>query len=93
VVVGAAVVVVVGAWVVVVVGALWCLVFTLALVAARCQDKWLGSFVTDVLLAGKELTVAPEVLLAAKELASTASVTATTIPPAKARRRRIGEAP
>ncbi|MGP8149313.1 MAG: hypothetical protein ACLPXU_01230 [Acidimicrobiales bacterium] len=46
----------------------------------------------EVPRSAKELTVAPEMLLAAKELLSTASATAATIPPAKARRRRIGEA-
>jgi hypothetical protein len=46
----------------------------------------------ELLLIAKDLTVAPELLLTANELTSAASATATTIPPAKARRRRTGEA-
>jgi hypothetical protein len=92
VVVAGAAVVVAGA-AVVVAGALRSLVFTLVVVVTRCQDRWLRGFALEVPLTAAELTVAPEVLLTAEELASTASVTATTIPPAKVRRRRIGEAP
>jgi hypothetical protein len=74
-------------------GALMSRVFPLVVIATPCQDRWLGSFALELPLTAEELTVAPEVPLTANELASTASVTATTIPPAKARRRRIGEAP
>jgi hypothetical protein len=100
VVVGAPVVVVVGAWVVVVralmvvvvVGALGCLLHPMAGVATRYQDSWLGGLVPDVLPTAEKLTVAPEVPPTTIELTSAASATATTTPPARVRRRRIGEA-
>jgi hypothetical protein len=95
------VVVVAGALVVVVVaGALGCLVFTLVVDATWCHDRWLANLAPEaprtaedltvaraLLLIAKELTVAPELLLTAEELTSAASATATTIPPARARRR------
>jgi hypothetical protein len=89
VVVGAAVVVVVAgaAVVVVVVGALivvvvaWVVVVgpRVVVVARWFQARWLGG-------------VAPKVPLTAKELIKAAIATARTTPPAKVRRRRIGEA-
>jgi hypothetical protein len=99
---GALVVVVSGALVVeVVASALGCLVFTLGVVAPRWRDRPLGNLapeaprtveeltVAPAPLLAKEVTVAPELLLTAKELTSAASATATIIPPARARRRRI----
>jgi hypothetical protein len=74
-----ALVVVVGPRVVVVVALVVVVGPRVVVVVRWCQDRWLGG-------------VAPEVLLTAKELTSAAIATATTIPPAKARRRRIGEA-
>jgi hypothetical protein len=85
------VVVVAGALVVVVVGALGCLLHPMVGVATRYQDSWLGGLVPDVLPTAEKLTVAPEVLPNAIELTSAASATATTTPPARVRRRRIGE--
>jgi len=80
-------------------------VVVVVVVARRCHDRWLGrvapallliaedlTFAPALLLIAEDLTVAPELLLTAKELTSAASATATTIPPAKVRRRRIGEA-
>jgi hypothetical protein len=100
------VVVVAGAWVVVVVAGAWvdvcgCLL-TLVAVVTSCRDLTPGSVtleaprtVEDVTVAPSllELTVAPELLLIANELTSPANAIATIIPPAKVRRRRIGEAP
>jgi hypothetical protein len=76
---GVPVVVVVTGALLVLVGALLVRVVALVVVARWCQDRWLGG-------------VAPEVLLTAKELMSVASAIATTTPPARVRRRRIGEA-
>jgi hypothetical protein len=74
-------VVVVGAWVVVV-GAcrLMRLMVDLVVVATLCEDRRRGS-------------VAPDVPLTTKGLTSAANAIATTIPPAKARRRWIRDAP
>jgi hypothetical protein len=98
------VVVVARAWVVVVVARAWVVVGSVVVLARCRQDRWPGCGAPETLLSVKEwtlarvplsargLTVASEGLLAARELPSTASATATTIPPARARRRRIGGA-
>ena len=85
------VVVVTGTLVVVVVGALGCLLHTMVGVTTRYQDSWLGGLVPDALPTAEKLTVAPEVPPTTIELTSAASATATTTPPARVRRRRIGE--
>jgi hypothetical protein len=74
---GTVVVVVAGRVVVVVAGRV--VLTGRAIVMTWCQERWLGG-------------VAAEVPLTAKELTSAASATATTIPPARVRCRRIGEA-
>ncbi len=102
---GLVVVVVAGLVVVVVAGASEVL-GVVAVPARCCQVRWLRGVAPEVLVRlkdlflalegpprAKELTVAPEVLLAARELPSTASATATTIPPARVRRRLTGEVP
>jgi hypothetical protein len=100
---GGRVVVVDGSLVVVVVGRL---VGCVVVVVPRCRhSRRFRSIGPGVLLdvmglplaseempPGRGLTVAPEVLATVKELPSTASATAMTTPPARARRRRIGEA-
>jgi hypothetical protein len=94
------VVVVAGAWVVVVVaGGLGCLLI-LVVVVTSCRDRTLGEVAPGAprttedftvalapLLIARELTVAPELLLTAREFTSAASPIATTIPPARVRRR------
>jgi hypothetical protein len=85
------VVVVTGTLVVVVVGALGCLLHTMVGVTTRYQDSWLGGLVPDALPTAEKLTVAPEVPPPAIELTSAANATATITPPARVRRRRIGE--
>jgi hypothetical protein len=99
VVVVAGLVVAVVAWLVVVVSAL-----VVVVVPWRRPCKWFRNVAPEVLstvndlalvaavLPTTESTVAPEVLLAAKEFPSAARVTAMRTPPAKVRRRRIGEA-
>jgi hypothetical protein len=99
------VVLVVGAWVVVVDVRARVVAASVVVLARSRQNSWLSglaretlwsvrgglTLAAEVLLRAKALTLAPEVLLA-RELLSTASAIATTIPPTSARRRRIGEA-